>query len=229
MFNKKCSRCARKISKEFEFCPYCGFNIKKENNEKNYGFLGKDDNMGFPDFQMPFGFNNLFNSLLKQIDKQFQSLDKEIGKEYKEERIKVKPVLSRGISISISSCNGKKPEVKVRGFGPSYENLIQQAEQSKEVKIKPQIISEETARKFAKFPRKEAETNVRRMSNKIIYEISLPGVSSLKEIILNKLENSIEIKAFSKDKVYVKLLPVKLPILGYKLEDEKLILELKAG
>ena len=51
----------------------------------------------------------------------------------------------------------------------------------------------------------------------------------MKDVIINKLENSIEIKAFTKEKVYVKLLPVNLPVLNYKLKDGKLILELGAG
>lgn len=228
MFEKRCKRCAKNISRDYEFCPYCGFNIKGDNEERNFGFLGKKDEI-FPDtgVRMPFGFNKLFSSLLKQIDSQFRQLDKEIGKDFKETKIrKIKPIMSRGISISISTNTGEKPEIKVKGFGPGYENLIQQEIKEPARTIKQLEISEEKARKLAKLPRKEAETKVRRLSNKIIYEIKLPGVLSLDNIIINKLENSIEIKAFSKDKVYFKLLPISLPILNYKLEEEKLILEL---
>jgi hypothetical protein len=226
MFTKKCKRCARKIDKDFGFCPYCGFNIKREEEERNFGFLGREDNFS-PDLNigMPFGLNRLFSSLLKQIDSQFKQLDKEIGKEFKEEKER-KPIISRGISISISTSNNKKPEIKVSGFGPGYGKLIP-IEPMKTIKTKPSI-TEEEARKLSKLPREEASTSVRRLSNKLIYEINLPNINSIKDVIINKLENSIEIKAFSKDKVYFKLLPVKLPLLNYKLEKEKLILELKA-
>ena len=67
MFNKKkCLRCARKIDKEYDFCPYCGTDFragKRFQNEKDFGLLGKDD---FSDFPMPSfgmnmpGFGNLF-------------------------------------------------------------------------------------------------------------------------------------------------------------------------
>jgi len=233
MFEKKCPRCARKISKGYEFCPYCGFNIKKEQDERNFGFLGKNDEFKLPDLSvgMPFGFNKIFNSLLKQIDSQFKQIDKEMGEEIKiPERkiIKGKIPFSRGISISISTSSNRKPEIKVKGFGPGFENLqVQEKAEEKPIKIMP-TITEEKARKYTKLPREEAKTSVRRLSNKLIYEINLPGVNSLNNIIINKLENSIEIKAFSKDKVYVKLIPVNLSILNYKLEKEKLILELKA-
>ena len=223
MFKKKCPRCGKGISRDFEFCPYCGFNIRKEEEERDSGFLGKDDNIGFPDFRgIPFGFEKIFNNLLKQIDLQFRELDKEFEKN---KTIK-KPEISRGISISISTASGKKPEIKIRRFGQDYEE-----KKKKRIQRKPAdllSISEEEAKKLAKLPREEAETSVRRLGNKVIYEIDLPGVKSLKNVLINKLENSIEIKAFSKDKVYVKLLPIGLPILNYRLKNGKLILELEA-
>ena len=55
----------------------------------------------------------------------------------------------------------------------------------------------------------------------------MPGVTNLKDIMINKLQNSIEIRAFAKDKAYFKLIPVALAIKKYGLEHEKLILELK--
>ena len=221
MFDKKCKRCGRKVKREYEFCPFCGFNMKREQEEKDFGLLGKADELGLSNMRMPFGFNTLFNSLLKEVDKQFRELDKEIAKEKIKEK---RPDFANGISISISSENGKQPQIKVNAFGPNFK----QFEQQTKIKEKPlPQITEDKTRKLINLPRKEAETKVRRLSNKIIYEINLPNVKSIENVIINKLENSIEIKAFAKDKVYFKLIPVKLPILDYKLEDEKLILELK--
>ncbi len=40
-----------------------------------------------------------------------------------------------------------------------------------------------------------------------------------------KLENSIEIKAITKDKAYFKIIPLNLPIINYNILKEKLILE----
>ncbi len=230
MFRKKCPECGKKISKDFEFCPYCGCNIKRYENEKNYGFLGKDDFL--PDFEMkmPFGLSRVFNTLMKQLDKQFKELDKELGTVEKIERKGKKArVKSTGISISISTGTGKKPEIKVRGIGPGIEIKQTAPKIEPAKKITKTTMPEAKVRKLVKLPKTEAETKVRRLSNKIIYEINLPGVKSLSDIIINQLENSIEIKAFSKDKAYFKLLPIKLPILNYKLEKEKLILELKAN
>jgi len=234
MFKKKCKRCGKKIGRGYNFCPYCGYNIKRDEEKKKYGLLGREDELDILGFQdsnlnLPFGFNTLFSSLLKQIEKQFQELDKEIGKDLK--RKEKSGFKGSGISISISTATGKKPEIRIKGFGPEFKELLEVkevGEKRRKEEIKQPKISEEKARKLAKLPKKEAETKVRRLSNKIIYEIALPGVKRLDDVIINQLENSIEIKAFSKDKVYFKLLPLNLPILNYKLKKGKLILELKA-
>lgn len=228
MFNKKCPRCGRKIAKEYDFCPYCGNDFRWEKRiekERDYGFLGKDDELfQAQDFniRMPFGFNSLFNSLLKEVDKQFRELDKEMAREKQEKAKKVPEIRKSGISISISMSGKNKPDIKISGYGPEFSEFEREI---KEVKIPKNKITDEEARKLAKLPRKEAKTEVRRFSNKIVYEIDLPGIKNLKDVIINKLENSVEIKAFAKDTAYFKLLPINLPILNYKLEDSKLILE----
>jgi DNA-directed RNA polymerase subunit RPC12/RpoP len=234
MFKKRCARCGRAISKNYLFCPYCGSDFRILDSERkkqgDYGFLGRDDDvareLGFFNMKMPFGFNKIFDSLLKEVDKQFKELDRKIGKEPEFPKIRE---MNKGFSISISTETGKEPKIQIKTFGPGAGELRQELE--KEITGKKQIkkkieISEEKAKKLASLPRHEAETKVRRFSNKIIYEIELPGVKDVKDVFVNKLENSIEVKAFGKDKVYFKLIPLNLPILNYKLKDEKLVLEL---
>lgn len=236
MFSKKkCPRCSRKIEKDYEFCPYCGKDFRAERRfqkQKDFGLLGEDDiltpnlNIG-----MPLGFGNLFQSLLKEVDKQFHELDKEIAKERLSETefTKLKEQSEKGkfpgsgISISISSMNNGKPEIRVKSFGPDFKD-ISSSSQAK-AKIHKSELTDEDAKKLSKLPRREAEARVRRLSNKLVYELELPGVKDLKNVIINKLENSTEVKAFSNNTAYFKLLPIKLKLLNYKLKDSKLILE----
>ena len=70
------------------------------------------------------------------------------------------------------------------------------------------------------------QTNIRRLSNKIIYEIQIPGVKSIEDVSIVKLQNSIEIKAITKDKAYEKTIKISFPILDYKIQENNLILEL---
>jgi hypothetical protein len=233
-WKKTCKRCKRKIEKGFSYCPHCGYSLDREKEERDYGFIGKrDSNYSDPfrnEIRMPLGFNTIFKKLMKEMDKQFKELDKEIGKE-NVKRTDAKPLIRKGgISINISSGAGK-PVIRVKSFRnmPQFKGVgdqtISQDKPTKKKKEKPKI-SEEKAKKFAKLPRQEAESKVRRLSGKVIYEIDLPGVKNKKDVIVNQLENSIEIKAFSKDKAYFKFLPVNLPLKDYKLSKGKLTLEL---
>lgn len=244
MFWKKtCNKCGKKVEKGFSYCPHCGYSIDKEKEERDYGFLGKGDDIDIfrnslnNEIKLPLGFNMVFKKLIKGMDKQFRELDKELGKEKIEKMPREKFLKSGGISINISSGEGA-PVIKVKSFGdipefremaaqikPGYKPSYEEEEKDRKTKIK-QPISEEKAKELAKLPRQEAESKVRRLSGKVIYEIELPGVKNIKDVIVNQLENSIEVKAFAKDKAYFKFLPVSLPLLNYRLSDNKLILEL---
>ena len=219
MLGRKCRICGNKLEKDYRFCPYCGTDFKKEKEERAFGMLGRGDESFFNEMKMPFGFNRLFSSLLKEVDKQFKELDKQIPADKKS--VKIKP--TSGISISISAIDGQNPQIRINGFLPEFNK-----EQKFEEKIKPLKITPEQEKKLSSLPRKEAETRVRRLSNKLVYEIELPGVKNMRDVSINRLENSIEIKAFSDKEVYFKLLPVSLPVLNHKLEEGKLILELMA-
>jgi len=233
-WKKTCKRCGRRLEKGFSYCPHCGYNLEREKEEKDYGLLGRrnmDNSDLFGDgIKLPLGFNTVFKKLMKEMDHQFRELDRGLGKE-KIRKIGEtdRPILKKGgISINISNGAGK-PVIRVKSFGnlPEFKNIEKQIEPTKKTrrKRKPEI-SEEKAKELAKLPRQEAESKVRRLSGKVIYEIELPDVKNTKDIIINELENSIEIKAFAKDKAYFKFLPVSLPLLNYKFSKGKLILEL---
>lgn len=224
---KKCKRCNSKISKDDDFCKYCGTKNTEEISDNGFGMLGKNDLFHEADIRMPMGFGSLFNSLMTNLEKEFQSIDKEFGKQETKET-KLPPGVKRGgINISISTATGKPPVIKVQSHGNMPEFKAQENTIKKQIKEKPSSnLSDENIKKFSKLPRQEPKTNVRRLSDRVIYEIDMPGVKSEKEVSITKLENSIEIKAVSKDKAYFKLIPIKLPIINYEVEEGKLILEL---
>jgi len=145
----------------------------------------------------------------------------------------IKKEISAG-SIVLGLGASTKGNVLLQLFGITKEMLPYISERNPDkVGLKTlgtdiELISEEKARKLAKLPKEEALAKVRRLSNKVVYELDLPEVKSLEDITINQLENSIEIKAFAKDKVFHKIIPISLPITNYNLSKGKLVLELDA-
>ena len=216
MFKKeKCKKCEKSISKEYDFCPYCG--IKTDSREEDYGMLGKNDFLPAGEIKLPVGFNALFNSLIKSLS---HDLDKQLKENYLPD--KPKSIKKDGISISISTFGGGQPKIKVMPIGNKESN---EAKPQKN-RIKAKSFTKEEAGIFSSLPKEEPKTSVRRFSNKVVYEIEMPDVANRENISIVNLENSIEIKAIGKKYAYVKRIPINLPISSYDLSDGKLTLEL---
>jgi hypothetical protein len=141
-------------------------------------------------------------------------MEKELQKELKE-----KPKTNFQLFINGKKINLGNGNVKV--IKKNKESLP-----SKSIKLLE--FSKENQKKFANLEKHEPATNVRRLADRLIFEIEMPGVKSQSEISIKKLENSIEVKAITKNKAYFKIIQVNFPVLDYSLEKEKLILELGA-
>jgi len=217
MFKKKCPKCEKKIEKNYNFCPYCGINFKSEYDDEDYGFLGKNDFINKDTNSMlniGGGFlDKMINNAMKMIEKQMQGMPNNF-----EQNIKKNP-------------SKMPPNMKIRFMVNGKEIPIIQANEPQKQQIqtpKKISLSEQQTKKLAKLPRKEPKITMKRLSEKLIYEIKVPGVYNIQDIIINKLENSIEVKAISKTKIYSKNININLPILKYSLNNENIILELKS-
>ncbi len=210
MFKKKlCKNCGNKISNKYEFCPYCGNSF--EENPKDWGMLGKTDTIN--------EFEQFSNSLLGGIGgriiggmlgKTLKMLEREIQKEFRQNST---PRTNFELII-----NGKR-------IDPKYIKVSQPMQVvKKQRKVLPNI-SNESLKKISGLPKKEPLTNIRRLADRVIYEINMPGVNSVNDISIIKLESSIEIKALADKKAYFKVIPINFPIINYEFLDEKLVLE----
>jgi ribosomal protein L37E/HSP20 family molecular chaperone IbpA len=210
MIRKKCKRCGEKVNSKSKFCSNCGIPLKKASQE-DWGMLGKNDF----EQQDPFSnslldgftgnmFNKMLGSAMKMLEKEMK---KEMSREKMQPRTNVRLMIN-GKEIDLNNVN--KPQ-KIEKKEMPLDNF-----------------SKKSLKKFSELPKKEPTTNVKRLSNTVIYEINMPGVKSVDDLSIVKLENSIEIKAVAKDKAYFKLIPVNLPIVDYELNKGKLILELEA-
>ena len=219
MFKKKCSKCNQKVKKSYDFCPYCGKNLKSKYNNEDFGFLGKND---LTESNEPFGLgssfmNKIINKAIKELPTIMKSMEEQMNQETNNSNQSNFPKSNMKIKFMV---NGKEV--------PLNPSLNQQKRQIQPQKIQPNQLSEEETQQIAKLPRKEPKTIMKRLSGKLIYELTVPGVKDVQDVLVNQLENSIEVKAIAKDKVYSKTINITLPVFRYTLIKDLLILEFQA-
>jgi rRNA maturation endonuclease Nob1 len=205
-FKKKCRSCGKKIDKKFQFCPWCGKSAK-ENFKNNYGFLGKDDfeegGNQMTQGAVPMGnLGKMMNSLMNQLGKEMQNMD---GKDFS-------GVMPKGFTV------------KIQRGSPQMKRVVK-PEEKKEIPINKVQISDKEKERRAKLKRKETVSKVKRLSDKIIYEISAPGIKDASQVEITSLEKGLEIKIYAKDYCYVKIIPVKIKFSKMNVQKDKLILE----
>jgi HSP20 family molecular chaperone IbpA len=226
MFGKKeCGGCGKNISEKSNFCQYCGISQhdkRNTSNKNNYGMLGEEDSLN--------EFGNFSNSLFggvggKMMGKMFENamkiLEKEIDKEMKRKNQQHRHNHQEPRTNFQLFINGQK----INTSENSKDKENKQNKQNMEINNLPTNI----LKTFSGLPRKNPKTEVRRFSDKVVYEINMPGVNSLKDISITKLENNIEIRGISKSKAYQKMIPIDFPITAYNLSKGKLVLEFEAN
>jgi len=214
MFNKNtCQSCGKKIKDSFNFCPNCGGKTKKE----NLGLLGEQDTLNtHQPLLLPGPKPGILDSLIgKMVNSAFGAVEKELSKEMQKDLNNMMNMPKQNFQLMI---NGKKIDPASLGFGEPEKK-------EKPIRVN-RILTDKKRKEIAALPKKDPKTNVRRLSDKIIYEMDVPGVKTLEDVSINQLENSIEIKALANKKAYEKIIQVGMPIKRYFLSSGKLTLEL---
>lgn len=207
MFGKKsCPKCNEKVKNSYGFCPFCGHNqSNSEKDMRDYGMLGKND--GVEGFPMVGGGNmgfsekmigSLMNNLFKALDKEMKSTLRDNGEESNVE------TLPNGIRIHFGVPKQVEPKRK---------------------QIRANNVTADQVKKMSGLPRTEAKTSVRRLSDKVVYELDAPGIESVQDVFVSKVESGYEVKAIGKKKVYINNLPVNLPLKGYAINTKGLTVE----
>ncbi|MBU0760586.1 MAG: zinc ribbon domain-containing protein [Nanoarchaeota archaeon] len=211
---KKCEDCGAKTEEKHSFCPHCGNSfLDLEKDRENYGLLGRNDFEEIEeDLAQVQGFgvmdklmSSMFNSLMKNFDKQLKSQFEESEEEFGVPEVRTFP---NGVSIKIS--------------GPLQGQPRKKKQQKPEAK---RVLGEEQLKKMSSLPRTKAKAGVKRFGDKIVYELSTSGVSSVEDIFVSKLESGYEIKAIGEKKIYVNSVPINLPLRKCSLLKNKVSLE----
>lgn len=209
----QCFNCESKVNTDFTFCPHCGESlINPEEEMREFGLLGRNDLMS-EEFLSPMPvqlgitekiFSSLIQTLIKTMDQQTRE-----GRE----------------GVEKSEVTAYPNGIKIKIGMPFQGQKAQQQAQQPATKA----ITDEQIKKMSGLPRAKAKMTMRRLNNKLIYELNAPGITSTDDVLLAKLESGYEVKAIGDKKVYVNSIPVNLPIQGFSLQDNKLIVEFKTG
>ena len=199
---KKCASCKTPLKNSYSFCPNCGMRLA--GSETKWGMLGKSDNEEKVGFVEGVG-NKILN---KMITNTFKMLEKELNRNLTENPKMSSPRMKLMI-------NGKE-------ILP-YEKPSQKSP----VKILPIDFSIENLEKWKSLKKEEPKSTLQRFDKKIEYKVEVPGVKSIKDISILKLENSLEVKAVGNKKGYLKRIPINLPLRKYSLSEGVLTLEME--
>lgn len=201
MFSKKtpCPRCKTKLKEDFSFCPHCGIDLRNPQLElENYGLFGRNEGMQEMPQPTSMGMgisDKLINSIFNQLMKSIEGQVRGMNAENIAQN-------SNGVTIKVGLPAEAQPK-----------------------RAKRKSISEEQIKRMTGLPRVEAKTNIRRLSDRVVYELKAPGVNSVEDIFVSKLAEGYEIRAIGKSKVYLNSLPVELPLKRYSLSDKGITFE----
>lgn len=203
----KCDSCSKYINETYNFCPHCGISyIDPAEEIRDFGMLGKnDENLDINETASASSgiTDKIISSVMQSIIKNMVSQIGNPQKKLNQPEIQSFP---NGIKIKIGlPTPAKKAQKKV----------VKQA----------QTLTEEQMNKMSTLPRATAKTNVRRLPDKVLYEISAPGIQSPEDIFISKTESGYEVKAIGKTKIYTNNLPINLPLKGYSIHEKSLLFE----
>ncbi len=199
MFKRKCRGCAEKVDRKFNYCPWCSASLKVKNEDM--GMLGSSD-MGRvqEELKLPFGVEKIMGGLVKSLEKQLGNMETD-----------PRTGMPKGLKIQI-------------GKMPMNGQVVQRKVQKRKEIVH---VSGEEAERRAGLKRVDADSRVKRLGDVIIYEIEAPGVMKKEDVVVTELETGIEIRAFARDKCYVKVIPLKVEILGMRIDKERVSVELR--
>lgn len=212
---KKCGKCRKNINDSYDFCPYCG-NSLNENFKQDWGMLGKTDSSEkINSFADPFGNMNagimgkMINNAMKMLEKEMR---RTTNAQNNTPRTKFKLMIN-GKEVPLNSSNKTISSKKVK----------------KVLSKKLPMFSESKRKEFQKLKREEPKSNLKRFSDKVVYEIEIPGLKDVGNLSILKLENSVEIKAIGNKKAYEKIFSINSSIIDYSILKGLLVLEFEAN
>lgn len=191
----KCKRCNNEIKENWSFCPVCGtpksdieampikFNFSEGPLKFNF-----TEGMDFDE-----DFEEVFSEAVKEVDKILKTMG-----------------FPGSMNITVKTNRPvqttNKP-LRITNKPVRIINRQLQAQARPQASVKKQIRHIEQPQRIVKTA-EEPETKMQTAGNTLSIEVKVPGVTSLRDILIKKLKESIEIRAYAGDKLYFKVIPI---------------------
>lgn len=211
---KKCANCNSKIEKDFDFCPSCGKKLK-QNLDDDFGLLGKNDFLEMP-FKEPNYFEEFTGGIIsKMLKGTMKMLAKEMERDFKNSQ---NPNVRSNFRLIV---NGR--EIPINKMQENKIPIKKVQRTQREIFL-PKF-TQKQQKKFSELKTISPKTEMRRLSDRLIYEIILPEVDSIKNISIAKMQNTVEVKSIAENFSYFKSIQINFPIIEVYFEKEILTLE----
>lgn len=203
----RCESCSEGVDENYSFCPHCGFSFLDPMDEiRNFGMLGRTDETNNLGASINFLNMGLTEKIISSIMQNFmKNMNSQMKRNNKENMPEIQS-FPNGIKIKIGLPVQRKKPVK------KSEN-------------DSQMLTKEQLEKMSTLPRATAKASIRRLPDKVIYEVSALGIESPQDIFISKTESGYEVKAIGKNKIYTNNLPINLPLKGYSINEKGLSFE----
>ena len=198
-----CPKCKSDIADKYSYCPWCGHHlINAEKEIKEFGMLGRSD---IADEEM---IRHAFATNMSMADKLIGSVMGSLLK-----------------NLDMQFSNGDSTEVKSTPTGIKIRVGMPVQRRRADNRVANRQLTEQQLHRMNSLPRTEAKTNIRRLADKVVYDLAAHGIESPEDVFFSKTESGYEIKAIAKNKVYINSVPVNLPLKGFSLHEKGLTVE----
>ncbi len=215
-----CQNCRKQLHGDEIFCPKCGERLTKGRSQDLFASPTFDN--FFKDFNLDMP--NIDKIFKKPIFRDFEILD------LTPQFFRKPKTTKKGFTIKMSRKQNEEPKVEVETFGdvdPEYIrskipiNFKIPKKESKDVqKDKPKKVAKEYS---------EPAAETRWIEDELHIAINLPEIYQEKDIQIDQLTESIEIRAVGEKKGYFKIvqIPKGAKIISQEFVPQKLILRIK--
>jgi len=188
-----CSNCGSKVEKGWRHCPHCGVSLMGSGGDMFSHVLREMDEM-----TKRMGLKIDRDMEVIDISGMLEDVMKSMGGTKSNNR--------RGFSLRIHQKNDENPKIMFRRIGGQH---LEHTRKSIIPRLRKPVEGKPPTHKLSiKLPQEtsEPETEIRRLGNKVLVDIRLPGVRNSGDVDISELENSVEIKAVAGNRGYFKII-----------------------